>query len=117
MDIGEIMAKRKKNESLADLRKRNSDKEIMDTKADEMVLDLNKRDDIYSQPDSIIIETALEKHRRPDSMVFSMRMLPEELEHFKQLAREYSVKLKKNVPYQRFIVIAALQSYPMPEEK
>jgi len=111
------MAKKKKNESIEELRKREADKEIMDTTADKMVLDLNKRDDIYADVNSVIIETALEKHRRPDSMVFSMRMLPDELEHFKQLAREESAKKKQDVPYQRFIVDAALKLYPMSKDK
>ena len=95
------MAKRKKNESIAELRKRASEKEIMDISPPPMVPDLEAKDENINKNGTM--ETSPGAHRKPDTMVFSMRMLPDELFHFKQLAREKSAKEYKDVSYQRSV--------------
>ena len=105
------MAKRKKNESIKEFRERVSKSEIMDTTPDPMICETGKGDD------SIILETRLGNYREANTMVFSMRMNEDLLNHIKQVAREKSVELKANVPYQLLMIQAIEEKYPVPEEK
>lgn len=107
------MAKRKKNESIAEFRKRASSEEIMDTSAGEMMLDLNAKDPDVNE--NGIIEQRLKNYRIND-IVFSMRMDQDLLEHIKQIAREQSAELKINIPYQMLISEAVVEKYPIGEE-
>lgn len=102
------MAKRKKNESIAEFRKRTSDAEIMDTSAPPVDLDTTSKDDDVNEDG--IIETRLKNYRVND-MVFSMRMNQDLIERVKQAAREESVRLKKDVPYQLLISMAVEDKY------
>jgi len=88
---------------------------ILDTRADEMVLDLHKRDDIYADTNSIIIETNL-KEFRENTMVFAMRMNEDLLNHVKQKAREMSAKEKTDITYQMLISEAVANRYPLPKK-
>ncbi|MHA1470882.1 MAG: hypothetical protein ACTSSP_10030 [Candidatus Asgardarchaeia archaeon] len=93
--------------------KKKKKDEILDTSAPPIDLDVTVKDEDVDE--NGLVDLNIQKHRSPDTVVFSMRMLPEELEHFKQLARKQSVRTKKDVPYQRFITEAALKQYPMGE--
>lgn len=104
------MAKREKKESLSDLRKRVSEGEILDTSAPSIDLDVNAKDEDVNADG--IIETQLRSYRVND-MVFSMRMNQDLLERVKQAAREESVRLKKDVPYQLLISMAVEEKYPL----
>ena len=77
------MAKKKKNESVEDFRKRISDKEIMDTSSPPMDLDVNAK-----EPDSPM--TTEGKLHPPDCINFYMRIKIDLLSHIKQIARERS---------------------------
>ena len=103
------MAKRKKKESIEEFRKRTESDGIMDTSADEMMLDVNAKDeDVRSDG---LIETRLKNYRR-DDMVFSMRMNEELLHRIKQAARVESAKRKVDIPYQMLICEAVDEKYP-----
>lgn len=106
------MAKRKKNESIAEFRKRVSDAEIMDTFAGKMVLDVNAMNEDVNE--NGIIEQRLENYRIND-IVFSMRMDYDLLKHIRQIAREQSARLKVDVPYQLLISEAVKEKYPFPK--
>ena len=105
------MAKRKKNESIKDFRERVSKDEIMDTAPDPMICDTG------GSNANIILETRLGNYRDANDMVFSMRMNGDLLKHIKQIAREKSVELKANVPYQLLMIQAIEEKYPMSKEK
>jgi len=106
------MAKRKKNESIAEFRKRVSNAEICDTSAPPVNLDVTARDEDVNE--NGIIETRLKNYRK-DTIVFSMRMEQDLLDHIKQVAREESVRMKRDVPYQILIAEAVKDKYPMGE--
>jgi cytidylate kinase len=105
------MAKRKQNESIRDFRERVSKDEIMDTSPDPILCDTS------NDNSNIVLETRLNNYRGSNDMVFSMRMNGDLLDHIKQIAREKSVELKKDVPYQLLIIQAVEEKYPLPEEK
>ena len=104
------MAKKKKNESIADLRKRMSDQEIMNTSPDPIICDTENNA-------NILLETRLGNYREANDIVFSMRMNGDLLKHIKQIAREKSVELKRDVPYQFLMIQAIEEKYPIPKEK
>lgn len=104
------MAKRKKNESIAEFRKRTSDAEIMDTSAPPVDLDITAPDEDVNE--NGIIETRLKNYRK-DTIVFSMRMEQDLLDHIKQVAREKSAELKVDVPYQLLMIQAIEEKYPI----
>ena len=106
------MAKKKKNESIAELRTRTSGEEIMNISAPPMTLDVNAKDEDVNKDG--IIEQRLKNHRA-NNMVFSMRMDQDLLNHIKQVARQESARLKIDVPYQMLIAEAVEEKYP--EEK
>ncbi len=103
------MAKRKKNESIADLRKRESEKEILDTTAGEMILDTNVSEE--GRTIEGVLNLTLDGIR--NDMTFSFRTNSKILDHIKQVARDVSSKEKKDVNYQKLMVSTFLDVYPM----
>ncbi len=106
------MAKRKKKESIADFRKRVSNTEICDTSPPPLALDITAKDEDVNA--NGIIETRLKNYRK-DTIVFSMRMEQDLLDHIKQVAREKSAELKADVPYQLLMIQAIEEKYPIGE--
>jgi len=88
---------------------------IQDTSADPILLDVNAKDENVNNDG--IIENRLKNHRGSNTIVFSMRMDQDLLNHIKQIARKQSVKERIDVPYQMLISEAVLEKYPMPKEK
>ena len=99
--------KKKKDESISTFKKRSEKGLITDTSPNPMICDTDNSDA------PVVLETSLGGYRRSDSIVFSMRMRQDILEHFKQLAREKSVSERRDVSYQGLITEAALKTYPM----
>lgn len=99
--------KKKEDQSISAFKKRSEKGLIIDTSPDPMICDTGNSDA------PVVLETRLGGYRRADSIVFSMRMRQDVLEHFKQLAREKSVSEHRDVSYQQLITEAALKSYPM----
>jgi hypothetical protein len=116
------MAKKKKKESpqivVGNGEKRDTKKDdILNTSAGELMLDINKKDPDV-QPDSLLtIEARLHPNIPANTMVFSMRMEEDLLNHVKQIAREMSYKSKKNISYQAVINDAVISKYPLPKEE
>lgn len=103
------MAKRKKNESIADLRKRVSDKNILDTSAGEMILDVNAKDEEKTVEG--VLNLTLDGVR--NDMTFSFRTNEDIWKHIKQVARDASAKENKDINYQKLMVSTFLDKYPM----
>ena len=108
------MAKRKKNESIADLRKRVAEKEIMDTSPPPMDLDPNTPDEDKT------IEGLLNLHRdlkQSDNITVSWRLPQNVLDHAKIVAMEESLENKETIHYQKLVMSCFLDRYPMPKKE
>lgn len=104
------MAKRKKNESIKEMRERVSKAEILDTSADEMVLDLN------APVEGRTIEgllTLKRDFRKSDNITVSWRIPTQVMEHAKSVARDEGLKKKEDIHYQKLIMGCFLDKYPM----
>jgi len=107
------MAKRKKNESLAEFRKRNEKGDILDTKAGEMMLDLD------APVEGRTIEGLLTLQRdyhRSDNITVSWRIPDDVLKHAQKVAMKESLKNKETIHYQKLVLGCFLGQYPMDEE-
>ena len=108
------MAKKKKNESIADLRKRESDKNIMDTSAGEMVLDINAPEEGRTIEGLLTLQN---DYQTRDNITVSWRVPEEVMEHAKRVAMEESLKRKETIHYQKLVLGCFLDKYPFPKEK
>ena len=108
------MAKRKKNESIAEFRKRVSNTEICDTSAPPVDLDVN------AQEEGKTIEGLLDLQRgfkRSDNITVSWRLPQDVLDHVKMVAMEESLKNKDTIHYQKLVMSCFLDRFPMSEER
>ena len=108
------MAKRKKKESIADLRKRVSDKEIMDTSADKLVLDLNAPVEGRTIEGLLTLQNDYDTR---DNITVSWRVPKEVMDHAKKVAMEESLKKKETIHYQKLVLGCFLEMFPLPKEK
>lgn len=108
------MTKRNKDESLSELRKRVGQSEILDTSANDILLDVNAPD----EDKTIEGLLRLEKNFTPsDNTTVSWRIPSEVMAWAKEVARNEGVKQNKDIHYQKLIMGCFLEKYPMPEEK
>ena len=108
------MAKRKKNETIAEFRKRTDKDTILDTKAGEMMLD------IEAPAEGRTIEgllTLQRDFRKSDNITVSWRIPSQVMEHAKSVARKEGLKKKEDIHYQKLIMGCFLEKYPLPKEK
>jgi len=104
------MAKRKKNESISEFRKRTEKDNIMDTSAGEMVLDIN------APVEGRTIEgllTLQNEYQTRDNITVSWRVPEEVMEHAKRIAMKESLERKENIHYQKLVMGCFLDKYPM----
>lgn len=88
---------------------------IQDTSAGPIILDLNEKD--LNVDSKGILDTERTSKKAFDSIVFSMRMNIDLLNHIKQIAREKSFKEKRDISYQSLISDAVEEKYPLPKNK
>ena len=108
------MAKRKKDESLADMRKRESDDQILDTSAPPMDLDVNASDEGKTIEGLLTLQR---DYGTSDNITVSWRIPQEVMDHAKRVAMEESLKKKENIHYQKLVLGCFLDKYPMPKGK
>ena len=108
------MAKRKKNESLAEFRKRTDKDIILDTKAGEMMLDLNAPVEGRTIEGLLTLQNDYDTR---DNITVSWRVPKEVMDHAKRVAMKESLKRKENIHYQKLVMGCFLDNYPMPKEK
>ncbi len=85
---------------------------ILDTSPDPLIVDTSIKPDLL-----MTIESRLHPNIPSDTIVFSMRMDKDLLDHIKQVAREISFKTKKNIGYQTIINEAVMEKYGIKKEK
>jgi hypothetical protein len=95
------MARKKKNE-------------ILDTRSGDLILDINAPDEDRTMEGLLRLETI---RTNSDTNTVSFRMPTIVLDHAKQLAREISVKEKRDIHYQKLILESFLRVHPMKEEE
>ena len=108
------MAKRKKDESIADFRKRTSNAEILDTTADDVVLDITASEEGRTIEGLLTLKR---DYRTSDNITVSWRIPKQVMERAKAIAREEGLKKKEDIHYQKLIMGCFLEMYPMPKEK
>lgn len=107
------MAKRKKNESIAEFRKRVSNAEICDTSPPSMDLDVN------APEEGRTIEGLLDLQRdlkRSDNITVSWRLPQDVLDHAKRVSMQESLNNKDEIHYQKLVLSCFLDRFPMSEE-
>ncbi len=93
--------------------KRKKKDEILDTKAGDIMLDLHAPDEDRT------IEGLLRLERNfvpSDNKTVSWRIPSEVMAWAQEVAREESLKQKKNIHYQKLIMGCFLEKYPMSKE-
>lgn len=108
------MTKRKKKESIIELRKRVSNAEIMDTSSPPIDLDVNSPEDGRTIEGLLTLQR---DYRTSDNITVSWRIPDEVLKHAKTIAMEESLKTKEEVHYQKLVLGCFLDKYPMSKEK
>ena len=91
--------------------KRKKKNNILDTKAGDIVLDINSPNDDV-EADGVTLKNG-GKSIGPNTMTFYMRMNVDLLDHIKQIARERSYNEQKDITYQMLIIDALEKAYPM----
>lgn len=104
------MAKRKKDESITELRKRTSKDEILDTKAGEMMLDLDAPDEDKTIEGLLTLQR---DYHRSDNITVSWRIPDDVLKHAQKIAMQESLKNKETIHYQKLVLGCFLGQYPM----
>jgi hypothetical protein len=108
------MAKRKKNESIEELRKRADKGNILDTKAGEMMLDLD------APVEGRTIEgllTLKRDYHRSDNITVSWRIPEKLMKKAKEIAREEGAKKNEDIHYQKLIMGCFIEKYSIVMEK
>ena len=98
------------------VKKSKKDSIITDTSAPPMVLDTEAKDPDVQSNSLLTQEARLHPSVPSDSIVFSMRMKKDLLDHVKQLARKKSYEEKRDISYQSLIAEAVEEKYPMQEK-
>ncbi len=104
------MAKRKKNESIADFRKRTDADLIQDTSADPLLCDTNAPEEGRTIEGLLTLTRDL---KRSDNITISWRIPDDVLKHAQRVAMEESLKNKENIHYQKLVLGCFLEKYPM----
>jgi len=95
-------------------KKKKKKSEILDTKAGELMLDINAPDEDRTVEGLL----RLERNYVPsDNMTVSWRIPTEVFNWAKEVAREESLKQKKDVHYQKVVMGCFLDKYPLPKNK
>ena len=108
------MAKREKEESIAEIRKRTSKKEIMDTSSPPVELDVNAPEENRTIEGLLDLQRSF---RRSDNITVSWRVPPDVLDHAKRVSMQESLKNKEEIHYQKLVLSCFLDRFPMPENK
>jgi hypothetical protein len=96
------MAKNRKNDGI-----------IQDTRADDILLDVNAPDEDKTVEGLLRLEA---RYKPQDNMTVSWRIPSELLEWAKDVARRVSVEEKKDIHYQKLIMGCFLEKYPIPKD-
>ena len=107
------MARKRKNESIAEFRKRTEKDSIMDTTAGDMMLDITAPDEEKTTEGLLRLER---RYTPSDNMTVSWRIPTEVLEWAKEVARTEGVNQKKDIHYQKLIMGCFLDKYPLSEK-
>jgi hypothetical protein len=108
------MAKRKKNETIAEFRKRTSSTDILDTTAGDMMLDINASDEDKTIEGLLTLQRDF---RKSDNITVSWRIPQQVMDHAKTIAREEGLKKSEDIHYQKLIMGCFLEKHPIPEDK
>ena len=111
------MAKEKKKITEAELNKgpvRIKNNLIQDTSAGPILLDINAPDEERKSDGLLTLQIQFPPRT---NYTYSFRISGDLVEHFKDEARKVSLERKEDVNWQRLIIAAALEKYPIPEEK
>ena len=84
---------------------------IQDTSAPPLTLDVNAKDEDEKTKDGIL--TLQNQFPPRTNITCSFRIAKDLIEHFKQEARMLSLERNEDVNWQRLIVSAALEKYPI----
>ena len=106
------MAKKKKNESIAEFRKRVSNAEICDTSAPPIDLDVNVPDEDKTIEGLLTLQRGL---KISDNITVSWRLPQEVLDHAKRVAMQESLNNKDEIHYQKLVLSCFLDRFPMEE--
>lgn len=87
---------------------------IQDTSAGDMLLDVNSPEEGREADGLLTLQTQFPPRT---NYTYSFRIAGDLVEHFKNEARIVSLKRKEDVNWQRLIIAAALEKYPVTKEK
>ena len=87
---------------------------IQDTSAGDMMLDINAPEEGRTSDGLLTLHTQFPPRT---NHTYSFRIAGGLIEHFKNEARKVSLERKEDVNWQKLIVAAALEKYPISKEK
>ena len=111
-----IMANEKKKITEKELDKQSirlKNNLIQDTSADPILLDTLAHEDGRESDGLLTLRTQFPPRT---NHTYSFRIAGDLIDHFKNEARKASLERKEDVNWQRLIVAAALEKYPLPEK-
>jgi len=87
---------------------------IQDTSADPIMLDLSASEEGRMSDGLLTLQTQFPPRT---NSTYSFRIAEDLIKHFKNEARKVSLKRSEDINWQRLIVAAALEKYPIKEKK
>jgi hypothetical protein len=87
---------------------------IQDTSADPILCDVNTSEDGRTSDGLLTLQTQFPPR---SNYTYSFRIAGDLVEHFKNEARKVSLERKEDVNWQRLIIGAALEKYPISKEE